>query len=100
MSSKGKTLLSGEEFQWILILPYAIFFLGGGGGKKKYNLNCFWMWWKRDQIIIKKRKKEGVWVRGGGIRTLIYINIFDRVEVFSREVNFFGVVEIVSKVLR
>ena len=40
MSSKGKTLLSGEEFQWILILPYAIFFLGGGG-KKKYNLNCF-----------------------------------------------------------
>ena len=34
MSSKGKTLLSGEEFQWILILPYAIFFLGGGGARK------------------------------------------------------------------
>ena len=30
MSSKGRTLLSGEEVQGILILPYAIFFLGRG----------------------------------------------------------------------
>ena len=38
MSSKGKTLLSGEEFQWILILPYAIFFLGGGARKNTTSI--------------------------------------------------------------
>ena len=38
MSSKGTTLLSGEEVQWILILPYAIFFLGEGGGLQEKNI--------------------------------------------------------------
>ena len=70
MSSKGKTHLGGGG-------------VGSGGfnpilppppPKQKYNINCFWkVMKKRSNKKESIRKKDVVWVRGGGNWLLTYL---------------------------